>query len=628
MLEKCLFKKLFFASAVLGLVACSVDDGDDGAAGAAGPQGEQGEQGPAGTDGSNGQDATLSHISLEFIGRYESGEFDESAAEIVAFDAATSQVFVVNANSGMVDVLDLSAPSAPTLASSLNLSVDISGAISGLEAGDLGAANSLSVSSNTLAVAVEANNKQANGYVAFYQTDGTFLSAVEVGALPDMLTFTPDGNKVLVANEGEPNGDYSVDPEGSVSVIDVSVGVSAITQAQVTSITFSDFNAGGARAAQLDGAVRISAKSATVAQDLEPEYITVSQDGSTAWVAMQENNALATIDLSSDSITSILGLGSKNHAVLGNELDASNRDASINITSWPVRGLYMPDTIDSFEFGETTYIVTANEGDAREYLTDEADADACTAAGGFDFDDGDCFHYLDEIRLKDITDTGATVSIEGLERFAPDFDTLSKDENLGRLKIVADMGLSASCPTLATTGQPSAGCEYTQLYSYGARSFSIWNGKTGELVFDSGSDFERITAQRLGDDFNATNDENGGDDRSDDKGPEPEAIEIAKISGKTYAFIGLERVGGIMVYDISQPEAAHFIQYISTRDFSVDIEALVDAGDFSAAGDLGPESILFVAADKSPNGQPLLVVGNEVSGTTAMFQINVVETAQ
>ncbi|HEY7776694.1 MAG TPA: collagen-like protein, partial [Kineobactrum sp.] len=186
---------------------------------------------------------------------------------------------------------------------------------------------------------------------------------------------------------------------------------------------------------------------------------------------------------------------------------------------------------------------------------------------------------------------------------------------------------TAGCPagSLETTGQPTAGCVYEALYSFGARSFSIWNGSTGELVFDSGSDFETITAQRLGNDFNATNDENGGDNRSDDKGPEPEAIEIARIAGKTYAFIGLERVGGIMVYNISNPEKAEFVQYINTRDFSVDVEALVDAGDFSAVGDLGPESIKFIAAEDSPNGEALLVVGNEVSGTTALFGVNIID---
>lgn len=623
--------------AVSMLSACGGDDGDtgpqgiqgeqgpQGEQGAQGSQGTQGDQGPQGNQGVPGLDAANSTVSLSFLGRYETGEFGESAAEIVAYDAATEQVFVVNANSGSVDIIDISSPATPTLVDSLDLATDIAAAIDAVaNADELGAANSVSVSGNAIAVAVEAAIKQNNGYVAFYQTDGTFLSAVTVGALPDMVTYTPDGNKLLVANEGEPNGDYSEDPEGSISVIDVSGGEASVTQANVTTISFTDFNVGGSRAADIPSDVRISSKSASVAQDLEPEYITVSADSMTAWVSLQENNALAVLDLSDDSVDTILGLSYKNHEIFGNELDASNRDDSINIRNWPVRGLFMPDSIDSYQFAGINYVVTANEGDGREYLTEEVDEDACTAAGGFDFDDGDCFHYLDEIRVKDIEGTGATVDIASLSRYAPDFATLAEDENLGRIKIVANMGVSGCTEdTFATTGQPSAGCVYENLYTYGARSFTIWNGETGELVFDSGSDFEKITAMRLGDEgFNSTNDENGGDDRSDDKGPEPEAIEIATINGKTYAFIGLERVSGIMVYNITNPEAASFVQFISTRDHSVDIEALVDDGDFSAAGDLGPESILFVPAEDSPNGEPLLIVGNEVSGTTAIFQVN------
>lgn len=629
-----IIKHFAMALVVAALAACSGDDGnrgeqgeqgETGPQGEQGPQGDQGDTGPQGTPGVDGEDAVTSTISLRFLGRYASGEFDEAAAEIVAYDAATEQVFVVNANSGMVDILDISSPATPVLADSLDMATDIAEAIEEIaSADDLGAANSIAVNGTTVAIAVEADNKQANGYVAFYQTDGTFLGAVEVGALPDMLTYTPDGSKVLVANEGEPNGDYSVDPEGTVSIIDVSGDEATVTQADVSAITFSDFNIGGARENELEN-VRVSAKSASVAQDFEPEYIAVSSDSTTAWVALQENSALVEIDLTDNSITAIHGLGYKNHAILGNELDASNEDGGINIRNWPLRGLFMPDTIKSYEFAGNTYIVSANEGDGREYITDQVDEAACITAGGFDFDDGDCFHYLDEIRVKDIEDTGATIDLPNLQSFVPDVATLTADENLGRIKVIANMGVvDCAGDTLATTGQPGAGCSYEALYAYGARSFSIWNGTTGEQVFDSGSDFERITAQRLGDDFNATNDENGGDDRSDDKGPEPEAVEIASIHGKTYAFVGLERVGGIMVYDITNPENALFVQYISTRDFSVDIETLVDDGDFSAAGDLGPESILFVPAQDSPNGEPLLLVGNEISGTTAIFQVNIV----
>ena len=600
--NKKLLATMIFSSAFL--IACGGDDGSDGADGV---NGNDGNNGLDGQDGQNGVDSSNSFIQLNFLSRFETEVFDESAAEIVSFDPTTQQAFVVNAASGQIDVLDLSTPSAPVLASSLDVAADVAGAIDSLaDASALGDANSVSVSGANVAVAIAADNTQENGYVAFYQTDGSFLSAVEVGALPDMVTFTPDGNTVLVANEGEPNDDYSVDPEGSISKIDVSGGVAIVTNEDVTAIGFTDFNEGGTKT--LGENVRVAAIATSVAADLEPEFIAVSADGNTAWVMLQENNALAIVDLSNDEVTDVIGLGYIDHSIPGNELDASNRDEGINIQNWPLRGVFMPDSADAYEVNGTTYIVTANEGDSREYETDT-------------------FSYIDEIRIADIVDpdeAGATIDLENVTRYADSIESLTADENLGRIKVITNLGVECTDNTsIETTGQPDETCTYTELYSFGSRSFSIWNGSTGELVFDSGSDFELITAERLGEDFNATNDENGGDNRSDDKGPEPEAIEIAEIAGKTYAFIGLERVGGIMVYEISNPQAPEFVQYINARDFSVDVETLVDDGDFSAVGDLGPESIYFVSATDSPSGAPLLIVGNEVSGTTTIFSIDV-----
>ncbi|MBB3047026.1 hypothetical protein FHR99_001262 [Litorivivens lipolytica] len=586
-------KSNFLRTALLAmtvvLTACDGDDGDTGAAGAA------------------GQDASAERINLSFLGRYETGQFDESAAEIVDFDPLTDRVFVVNAQSGAVDVLNATLPANPTLISSLNVAADVAGAVAGLSASDLGAANSVSVNGNRLAVAIEANPKQNNGYIAFYNTDGTFVSAVEAGALPDMVVFSPDGNKVLAANEGEPNGDYSVDPEGSITLVDVSNGIAGLSASNVTQLSLDG---------TLTGPVRVSAKAASQAADLEPEYIAVSADSKTAFAFLQENNAVVEINLTNNTVSRIVGLGYKDYSIPGNELDASNRDDVVNIRNWPVFGVYMPDGADIYTVNGTNYLVTANEGDGREYLTSATDAADCTVQGGFDFDGGDCFHYLDEIRIKDITDN-ASFSADFLARVPANFQD---DAQLGRLKVITDLGTTGSCASLATTGQPGADCSYNALYAFGGRSFTIWNAETMEPVFDSGNTFEVITANRYGlNGFNASNDDNEGDDRSDDKGPEPEAIEIGTINGATYAFIGLERVGGIMVYDISNPQAPAFVQYINPRDFSIaDVEA-----DFALVGDLGPESIRFVSATDSPTSKPLLIVGNEVSGTTAFFEISV-----
>jgi hypothetical protein len=502
-----------------------------------------------------------SSLSLEAIGQYQTGAFDESAAEIVAHDARNQRIFVINAASATVDVLDINDPANPTKMGE----IDVSGIGSGV--------NSVAIYKNLIAVAVESNPKQDQGSVAFYDaTSLTLINTVPAGALPDMVTFTPNGRFVLVANEGEPNDDYTVDPEGSISIIDLRNGVMHAT------VATADFRAWNGMEDNLRAqGVRIFGPGASASQDFEPEYITVSKNSQTAWVALQEANALAVVDIKTATVTDILPLGTKDHMLPGNTFDASNRDGMINITNWPTRGMYMPDAIASYSFRGRTYIVTANEGDSRDY-------------------DG----FSEEVRVKDLELDPVVF---------PNAAELQKDENLGRLK------------TTIANGDIDGDGKFEEIYSYGARSFSIWNSK-GELVYDSGADFENITAATIPADFNSNNDENGSfDSRSDDKGPEPEGVALGKIGSRTIAFIGMERVGGVMAYDVSNPKKVRFLNYINNRDFSVDAE--IDGATNPLVGDLGPEGLVFIHASKSPNGKPMLVVGNEVSGTTTLFEVEV-----
>ena len=605
-------KQIGIATAVVMLTlllgACEGDDGNDAAAGAPGAPGADG------SDGSDGEDANAA-LSLKLVGSTPAvaENFDESAAEIVAYHAASKTAFLVNSNAKAVDVVSLDDVTAPTITLSLDVAGDVETAVTELSDGDLGGVNSVDVYGDHMAVAIEADTKQDTGYIAFYNVDGTFISAVAAGALPDKVGFSPDGKYAVAANEGEPNGDYSVDPEGSITVIDVSGGFDLPVAATAH---FRDFNTGGSKT--LTGPVRISAKSESVAQDLEPEFIAFSDDGSTAYATLQENNAVAVIDLASAEVETILGIGFKDYGLPGNEIDASNKDGGVNLNSWSIFGTYMPDGFDAYTVNGTSYLVTANEGDGREYLTDAADEADCAAQGGFLFDGGDCFHYLDEIRVKDLDASQFTEDL--VAKLGADFQDQDK---LGRLKVITDMGLedASTCATLATTGQPIAfpdetpvaGCVYQNLYSFGSRSFTIWDLSTGRPVFDSGSDFERITAQQLGGSFNASNDSNEGDDRSDDKGPEPEAVEIATINGNTFAFIALERVGGVMVYNITNPQNAKFVQYINPRDFTVDDDAV----EANLAGPLGPEDIKFITQDD----EMYLLVSNEVSGTLSVYSV-------
>lgn len=491
-------------------------------------------------------------IQLNPLGVYRTGVFAEGAAEIVAHDPETQRLFVVNAFDHTVDVIDMSDPNNLSLLFQIDLT----------PYGNQ--ANSVDVHNGVLVAAVEDANKQAPGSAVFFDTDGNFLSQVTVGALPDMVTFTPLGLFVLVANEGEPNDDYTVDPEGSVSVISMFKGAANLTQADVRTADFHAFNN-----ATLDPSIRIFGPGSSVSQDLEPEYITVV--GTKAYVTCQENNAIAVVNILTAKVTDLIGLGFKDHSAAGNGIDASNEDGAINIQNWPVNGVYMPDAITSYYKGFTPYLVMANEGDSRDY-------------GGFS----------EEERVKDVT-LDATAF--------PNAANLQLEENLGRLKITS------------TLGDTDNDGDFDELYSYGARSFSIRDIQ-GNLVFDSGDELEQITAAIYPDDFNSSDEENNSfDDRSDDKGPEPEGVVIGRVLLKPYLFLGLERIGGIMVYDVSNPSSPSFVQYINTRDFSGD--PLNDT-----AGDLSPEGLKFIPAWESPNHKPLLVASYEISGSTRVFEIN------
>jgi hypothetical protein len=933
-------------------------------------------------------------IQLTPLGSYASGKFDEGAAEIVAHDPQTQLLFVVNAQSAEVDVLSILNPGAPNKVGSIDMQPYG------------GVANSVAVRDGIIAVAMENSVKASPGKVVFFNRNLTFLAQVNVGALPDMVTFSPNGRYVLVANEGEPNSDYSIDPEGSISVIDLSGGVANLTQSKVLTAGFTSFSP-----ATIDPAIRIfGINNPTVAQDLEPEYITISPDSKTAWVTLQENNALAIIDIPSATVTQLVPLGYKDYAAVSaaatlynfdpaqlpsigttlggqeitlggfsglafegidpvtgrykfaahtdrgpnaeptgilrpfllpqftpevvrfeldratgqltltqrlplkdsngnpltglpntslstnanqayndevpvdllanvlpldplgadlegivflpdgsfwmcdeyrpalyhfdatgklirrvvpvgtaaaagqpagtfgeehlpavlaqrrqnrgfegialdggriyafvqsplrnpvnasngalngnrnvrlvefnptnnatrqfiyvmdnlnlgggdnsradkigdaqslgngeflvverdddkvstdatatiekkiyqfnltgataltaaqstngigstgktvdqltvaemvangirpvekqlfadlnvagynqtekveglavidpytiavvndndfgvaqitinpdgtftrnyvpepiqlglitvrhNALDASDRDSRINIRPWPVKGLYMPDTIASYKVGSQMFLLTANEGDAREYITNDVPV------------------YVEAVRL------GSSSVVLDTNKF-PNAAVLKNNANLGRLNI-----------TSASGRNPITGV-YEEIVAFGGRSFSIWDA-TGKLVFDSGDDFERLTAHFYPTNFNASNSNNDFDNRSDDKGPEPEGIVIGKVFGRDYAFIGLERVGGVVVYDISNPQAPIFVDYVNNRDFTKPVSLEVDDEEISnpAAGDLGPEGLLFIKAEDSPNGKPLLVLGNEISGTTTVMEIN------
>jgi hypothetical protein len=506
------------------------------------------------------------NLSLTLLQSYQNGTAfvggaQANSAEIVSYDASTKRLYVANSVGGKLDILSLANPAAITAIASIDIKA-------------YGGLNSVYARNGVVACALENTNPQANGSVVFFDQSGVFVKQVTVGAMPDMITFSPDGRYVLTANEGEPNTTYIADPEGSISVIDISGGVAGLTQANVTTVGFTAYN--GQEAALRAKGIRIygglASAPATAAQDLEPEYIAVSADSRTAYITLQENNALAVLDLSTRQLTDLRPLGYSDLRQPGRGIDASDQSGDVLIANWPVKGMRQPDAIASFEVGGTAYLLTANEGDARDYSA-----------------------FSEQVRL------GA--SSYKLDETAFSNAALLKNASvLGRLNVTNRLG--------DTDGDG----DFDEIYAYGGRSFSIYNAATGAEVHDSGNLLERVTSTdaTYGAIFNASNTYGEAPvrkNRSDDKGPEPEGVATGRIGNNLYAFVSLERVGGVLIFNINNPASPVLELYANNRSLT------------AGTGDLGPEGIVFISAADSPTGQPLLLLANEVSSTVAVYSI-------
>jgi hypothetical protein len=497
-------------------------------------------------------------LKLVKIGDYNPEDAGSYAAEIVCYDEDSNRLCISDGSRAAVRIVDISQPSKPELVKLVTFD-------------GYGESNSVAAHGGLFAVALNNADPQKPGHVFFISTSGEVINSVEAGAMPDMVTFTPDGKKVLVANEGEPNDDYSIDPVGSVTIIDLSVGVANVTVENCITVGFDSVDT-----ASLPQYVRIIKPGATAAEDFEPEYIAVSADSRTAYVSLQENNAIATVDVSNGTLTAVNGLPWKDYSKEENAIDASDKDDAVRIKTWPVFGMPQPDTIATFEIDGNSYLVTANEGDAKDY------------AG-----------FSEEVRVADL---------ELDPEAFPNATELQKKENLGRLKTTTVFG----------NGKMPEDGIYERIFSYGNRSFSIFRiDEEGlERVYDSGSFFERHFAEVLTKQYNSDNDVNDSlDDRSDDKGPEPEALALGSFGDSIIAFIGMERAGGIFAFRIDNPEEPVFEDFVITRNFNV-------AADSDTPGHhTGPEGMCFINKQTSPTGEALLVVSYEVTGSIAIFQL-------
>lgn len=419
------------------------------------------------------------------------------AAEITAFDPISKRLFAVNNGTvNKIDVIDLSNPASATRINSISLTTYG------------GFVNSVDINDGKLAAAIESSNKQDNGKVVIFNTSTLeAIKVLTVGALPDMVTFTKDGQYILTANEGEPNDTYTNDPEGSVSIIKVS-------DYTVRTVNFSSLESQLATLATKG--FRIYGPGRSFIKDIEPEYITISDDSKTAWITLQENNGIAELDIIAGSFKKIMPLGFKDYGQIGNEIDPSDRDTKIEFSALyaNVFGMYQPDAIAQYTYQGVPYLFTANEGDAREYA-------------GFNEMRrvGSSLHILDPVKF-------------------PNASTLKTDAQLGRLNVTT------------TLGDTDADGDFDAIYSLGGRSFSVWNAVTGLQVFDSKNELDKKAFElQIYDDA-----------RSDDKGTEPEAITLGRVGNKQIAIVGMERADAFAIYDITNPIAPVFIKMFKTGD--------------------------------------------------------------
>lgn len=493
-------------------------------------------------------------ITLHYIRSFDPSGNNASTCEIVVHDPATQRLFTTSAVAGFLDIVNFSNPELPVTISSIDMN-------------PYGGVTSVAVKNGIVAVASPNTNEALDGSVVFFNTNGVFQKQVTVGALPDMITFSPDGTKVLTANEGQPNADYTVDPEGSVSVINIAGGIANLTQANVTTMLFTQFNS--QEAALVASGVRKLKASSTLSQDFEPEYITISADSQKAWVALQENNAIAEINLANNTYTSMWALGTKDMSLVGNGADISDNNGEVLIANWPIKSFYQPDGIANYAVSGSNYIVTANEGDEKEYTG-----------------------FVERIVV------GANNYMLDAVNY-PQASMLKETYNAGRFR------------ASAFSGNTDADAQMEQIYALGGRSFSIFNTDTKQIVYDSGDDFEMYTAltPSISPLFNADHEANGSKVRSRAKGPEPEGVTVATIAEKTFAFVSLERVGGVMVYDITNPNSVKFVDYKNNRSVS------------AYSGDHGPEGITYISAANSPDNKDYIIVANEISGTLTIFQV-------
>ncbi|ESP05519.1 hypothetical protein LOTGIDRAFT_152377 [Lottia gigantea] len=507
-------------------------------------------------------------------------------AEESAYDPNDQIIYVVGEDSYVLHIVDMENPRAPKILMEHRfLQTD-------------GKPRDVEVCNGRVAVSLSSPVEVYDGHVKFFTTyDRTtqtfsYQSQLPVGVHPDNIEFTNNCAKLVVANEGvhgkDPFNRFS-DPEGSISIITIPTTGSPTERIA----GFNQFNSRTDIRHVSSFAPNNDIMTATLAQDIEPEYISISSDGKIAFVTLQENNAIAQVDLNSGVVININSLGSKDWSDL--QLDTSDRDGGVHLRSYPIHGLYQPDVIKQFKVGKKTYLVTANEGAVRQYTKE---VDGLIWSDGVLADELGRGNLLNEIAINNATFV----------------NELKTDSRLGRLRVSR------------IDGTTLYGLQ--KIYTYGGRGFSIWEaGSYGSPVYDSGDEIEKKNAASLKTIFNTdcaawTNQspETLRDSTSDNMGPKLNAMDVKSSNGTLFMAVGSETMGSVYLYVVDKSSITAELQTIKYDGGTGDLWS--DLYDNNMAGNAYISDIRIIPMSQSPTNQTLLYVLGGGSGSIAIYQFS------
>jgi len=515
-------------------------------------------------------------IKLSRLGTFRDGIHRGKGSEILQHDPLTQVLVSINGGERndcnhpsklcpSLDFISIRDPRNPVLVKRIDLKNDYDD----LPNSQGATPTSVAVRDGLIALTMRPENKFAGpGKVVFLNVRGDRINEVQVGNAPDMITFSPDGHYVVTADVGEWEEEVTL-PDSSM-----------LLRTSISVVNVGDKGL-GASAKIIGFEELIDRSEIRYSFYTSPEYVAFDKSGETLFVNLQTNNAIAVMNFETLQWKDVFSLGLKDHSKKENALDPSDRDGVINIrTIKGLFGMYQPDGFTTFEHNDQTFLMTANEGDD--------------------------INRTERVRAADL--------ILDPKAF-PNAAELQMPENLGRLRVSK------------IEGDPDGDGDQDWIQAYGTRSFSIYNAN-GKQVWDSGDQLARLF-EAAGEPFvvfNTGDDTNQFEDRSDDGGAEPENVTIGEVDGRRYAFGILSRPGGVVIYDIQNPQQPKFQQYINHRDFTLDAKTLCQRNEpesetCAEIGDLGPESVIFIKSEDSPIGQPLVVTGNETSSSATVYLV-------